>query len=65
MANVDDKNQNMLHYWARDSKTKLRELFMKTSIAVRDNLSSKRFPFFLNFEGKSPLCYVLDKNDSA
>lgn len=36
MANYDDNNQNLLHYWARESKSKLKELFQKTSIGTSD-----------------------------
>ena len=54
----------MLHKWASQSYMKLQDLFTKTSISGKRNSKKvKRFPFFLDFDGKSPLDYALANYD--
>ena len=63
MPNLSVGNQNLLHLWSRSSQKKLQEVFSKTSICNPAAIQTKRFPFFLDFKGKSPLDLALDNYD--
>ena len=63
MPNLNIGNSNLLHEWSRISQTKLQEVFSKTFICNSPVTQNKRFPFFLNFKGKSPLDLALENFD--
>ena len=53
----------MLHKWTTTSAEKLKAVFSKTDIRDLPALISKRFPFFFDFQGKSPLDLALEAYD--
>ena len=60
---LEDNNNSLVHHMSQHNIKNLYKIFQKTQIGDTYNLKSKRFPIFLNFDGKSQLDLALKASD--
>ena len=60
---LSDNNENLIHKLSRHHLPHLTKVFQGTSIGETRNDANKRYPIFLNFDGKSQLDLALEDSD--
>ena len=60
---LSDNNESLIHKLSRHNLPRLTKVFQGTSIGETRDDANKRYPIFLNFDGKSPLDLALDYSD--